>query len=187
LPALSVAVSACCLVLSGCDANLAALRPYTITDTEAAANAVFPDYVTERVKAPYEFALARPDVLKYLPCYCACGPNLGHASVLSCFIVGGDLENNVHFDDHGALCYICLETVRDAERLLGEGKDLSQIRAHIDQAYSRYGAGTDTPQPPPWHTAADAPADSRHQPDCFPGAVDDRPASRSIISQAFWI
>ncbi len=139
--------------LSGCGAEEpqtagAALRPYTLENSEAPADAVFPPYVKPEVKDAYEFALARPDVLKYLPCYCGCGRSGAHANTLDCFIEGVEADGSIRFESHGSFCDICLDTARDARRLLGEGKKLSDIRAYIDQTYSKMGVGTDTPLPP---------------------------------------
>ena len=124
------------------------MRPYTAADTEAATRAVLPDYVTAEARDAYEFAPARPDILQYLPCYCGCGPIVSHTSELDYFIDGIEADGTVRFDDHGYSCHICVQIARDAERLLGEGKTLSQVRAYIEQAYSEKGPATNTPWPP---------------------------------------
>lgn len=49
----------------------------------------------------YRFALARPDVLQYLPCYCGCA-SLGHTSNLSCFIRPSVSGREVTLESHGA-------------------------------------------------------------------------------------
>ena len=38
------------------------------------------------VQQAYQFAVANPDVLKQLPCYCGCGP-MGHTSNYSCYVI----------------------------------------------------------------------------------------------------
>jgi len=147
-----VVVAAYGLALPGCGAketqDSLRLRPYTAADTSAAARAVFPRYVTAEVEDGYQFALAHPDVLRYLPCYCGCGLTAGHTSNLDCFIAGIDTNGAVRFDDHGSFCDTCLQIARDAKRLLGEGKTLSQIRIYVDQTHGEKGPGTDTPWPP---------------------------------------
>ena len=141
------------LMLSGCGAEEpqttgGRLMPYTAADSKAAAIVVFPPYVTSEVQDAYEFALAHPDVLRYLPCYCGCGGTGAHTSGLDCFIEGVEVDGRLRFESHASFCDICLEIARDAERLLGEGKTLSQVRTYIDQAYSDKGPPTDTPWPP---------------------------------------
>ena len=37
------------------------------------------------VREAYDFALARPDILSYIPCYCRCD-QIGHRSNLDCFM-----------------------------------------------------------------------------------------------------
>ena len=43
---------------------------------------------------------------------------------------------------------VCVEIARDAKRLVGEGKTLTEIRTYIDQQHGKKGPGTDTPLPP---------------------------------------
>jgi hypothetical protein len=73
---------------------------------------------------------------------------LSHKSDLDCFIKGFEAEGTILFDAHGASCYTCLAIARDTERLLSEGKVLSEIRTYIDDAYSEKGPATNTPWPP---------------------------------------
>jgi hypothetical protein len=146
-------VTAFSLLVSGCGGKEAQsgrseLSPYTAEDAHLAVRAIFPKYVTAEVRDGYEYALARPDVLKYLPCYCGCGLTEGHTSNLDCFIRGVEADGTVRFDEHGSFCDICLQIARDARRLLGEGKTLAQVRAFIDRVHSEKGPGTDTPWPP---------------------------------------
>lgn len=46
----------------------------------------------------YRFALARPDVMNYLPCTCGCD-QLGHRSNWNCFIQRVEADGTVVFDD----------------------------------------------------------------------------------------
>lgn len=50
----------------------------------------------------YLYAMARQDVLQYVPCYCGCGQHSGHQSNLDCFIKGRAANGTFVFDDHGA-------------------------------------------------------------------------------------
>ncbi|MDP2949698.1 MAG: PCYCGC motif-containing (lipo)protein [Chloroflexota bacterium] len=129
-------------------AREAGTQPYTEPSAKAISTSVFPAYVTSDVRDGYEYALRRPDVLKYLPCYCGCGLMEGHTSNLDCFIVGVERSGSVRFDDHGSFCDTCLQIARDAERLLGQGKTLAQVRDYVDATHGEKGPGTDTPRPP---------------------------------------
>jgi hypothetical protein len=123
------------------------LVPYTAAHTGLAETAVFPSYVTSNVRDAYEFALAHPEVLSYMPCYCGCGLSVGHDSNLGCYIEGVVGSQTVRFTDHARYCDICLEIARDAERLLGQGKSLSEIRDYVDFMHGSKGPGTDTERP----------------------------------------
>src|SRR4030065_536692 len=41
------------------------------------------------VKQAYQFAVANPDILKQIPCYCGCGA-MGHTSNYSCYVQSVD-------------------------------------------------------------------------------------------------
>jgi len=123
------------------------LRPYTAADTAAAAQAAYPSYVTSELRDAYEFAVAHPEVLSYMPCYCGCGLTVDHTSNLDCFIAGVASYGRIIFDEHARYCNICLEVARDANRLLQQGKPLLEIRSYVDLMHGQKGPGTDTPRP----------------------------------------
>ena len=45
----------------------------------------FPIHPLELIRAAYAFAARRPDIVKYLPCYCGCEKQ-GHQSLEFCFV-----------------------------------------------------------------------------------------------------
>lgn len=90
------------------------------------------------VKEAYQFAIANPDILSQLPCYCGCG-GMGHTSNYSCYIAGEDDNGKLIFDNHALGCSICVDITQDAMRMLDEGKTTEEIRAYVDQTYSRFG------------------------------------------------
>jgi hypothetical protein len=51
------------------------------------------------VQEAYRFAIANPEVLSKLPCYCGCG-SMGHESNLDCFIEEFNADGSIVFDDH---------------------------------------------------------------------------------------
>ncbi len=89
------------------------------------------------VREAYQFAVANPDVLQNVPCYCGCGA-MGHTSNYACY-VKNDAGGQVEFDQHALGCSICVDITQDTLRMLGQGKDLQEIKLTIDQTYSQYG------------------------------------------------
>jgi hypothetical protein len=56
------------------------------------------------VREAYQFALANPDVLKFIPCYCGCRTGHGgdaHKSVKDCFVREVKQDGTVIWDDMG--------------------------------------------------------------------------------------
>lgn len=96
------------------------------------------------VRESYQFALANPEILQQLPCYCGCG-GMGHTSNYSCY-ASSSPGNEVSFDGHALGCSICVDITLDAMRMLKEGRELSEIRTYVDVEYSRYGPSN---MPPP--------------------------------------
>jgi hypothetical protein len=90
------------------------------------------------VKQAYRFAVANPDVLSQVPFYCCCG-GMGHTSNYSCYIAGEGDNGEPTFDNHALGCSICVDITQDAMRMLDEGKTNAEIRAYVDQTYSRFG------------------------------------------------
>lgn len=90
------------------------------------------------VQQAYQFAVANPDVMKQVPCYCGCG-KLGHTSNYSCYVQGVDEQGNVTFDHHALMCSLCVDITQDTMRLTKQGKSPQEIRAYADATYSKYG------------------------------------------------
>ena len=51
------------------------------------------------VQDAYRFALANPDLLQEIPCYCGCG-GVGHTSNYACYVGSIQPDGSVEFDDH---------------------------------------------------------------------------------------
>ena len=90
------------------------------------------------VKQAYQFAVANPDILKQIPCYCGCGA-MGHTSNYSCYVQSVDEKGAVNYDNHALGCSICVDITQDTMRLLKQFKSVSDIKSIIDQTYSQYG------------------------------------------------
>ena len=117
----------------------------------SAAWAARPEYVKAlpaEWQGAYSFALARPDVLQWLPCYCGCA-GMEHRSNLDCFFVRREVKGTFQYEEHASYCDICVKTANLAQQMLREGSTMSQIRAAVDAQFGGGAApGTDTPMPP---------------------------------------
>ena len=89
----------------------------------------------QRVREAYQFAVANPDALKNVPCYCGCGA-LGHTSNFACFVK--DALAKV-FDDHGLGCSLCIDIAGDVMRMTRDGRSPPDIRTTVMAAYARFG------------------------------------------------
>ncbi|MBI5879899.1 MAG: hypothetical protein HZB53_19810 [Chloroflexi bacterium] len=89
----------------------------------------------QRVREAYQFAVANPDALKNVPCYCGCGA-MGHKSNLDCYLK--DASAAV-FDEHALGCSICVDITGDVMRMTREGRAPPDIRATVMATYARFG------------------------------------------------
>jgi hypothetical protein len=128
---------------------MGAMRMPTGDEVTTAWNArpEFVEALPAQGRSAYAFALARPDVLQWLPCYCGCG-GMGHRSNLDCFFQ--DRETGAFtFEEHASFCDICVETANLASKMVLEGRTMGQIRAAVDATFGGGAApGTDTALPP---------------------------------------
>jgi hypothetical protein len=91
------------------------------------------------VREAYQFAVANPDALSSVPCYCGCG-SIGHTSNLSCFVKKFDGNGKaIAFDNHALGCSLCVDIARDVMKMTGEGKSPPAIHEAILSTYSQYG------------------------------------------------
>lgn len=100
------------------------------------------------VQQVYEFAARHPDVLQYMPCYCAC-ERIGHKGNHDCFVKSRAADGKItEWDEHGIGCAICLQVGHDAMTLFNGGATAAAIRAAIDQKYgAHFPTSTPTPKP----------------------------------------
>jgi hypothetical protein len=100
------------------------------------------------VQQVYAFAARHPEVLQYMPCYCAC-ERIGHKGNHDCFVKSRAANGQItEWDEHGIGCAICLQVGLDAMTLFNGGAKPAAIRAAIDQKYgSHFPSSTPTPRP----------------------------------------
>jgi hypothetical protein len=119
-------------------------------ELKLAPDSALPAFLTTaapRVREAYRFAMANPDALKTVPCYCGCG-KMGHTSNLSCFVQRSSTNwETIELDEHAAGCGICVDIAQDVMRMTAEGKQPIEISHSIDATYSSFGPATDTPLP----------------------------------------
>ena len=131
--------------LSACGASGASQ-----TSLSMASMAQMPEEVRQSaapVLESYRFAVANPDVLKQIPCYCGCGA-AGHASNYACYVKSVNSSGEVTFDSHAQVCSICVDITQDTMRLLRQGKTVREVRVYIDQTYAKYGLSNMPPVTP---------------------------------------
>ncbi len=127
-------------LLTGCGSTASAANTPD-HDLKMAPMSMMPDEVKSApavTQQAYQFAVANPDVMKHIPCYCGCGA-MGHTSNYSCYIESVDAAGKVKFDDHALGCSICVDITQDAMRLSKQGKSPQDIKAYVDKTYSRFG------------------------------------------------
>lgn len=127
---ISMGISACSTQSSSSDVHL------NMTSMDQMPAEVQSAPVT--VQEAYQFASANPDLMKNIPCYCGCG-NVGHTSNYNCYVERVEGNGNFRWDSHALGCSICVDITQDAMRLAKDGKSTLEIRASIDQTYSKYG------------------------------------------------
>lgn len=109
-----------------------------------AADSEFPSFVygSSESLASFRTAVANKDILAQMPCYCGCVETAEpkHKSLQQCFFKpeGG-------FEKHAAGCDLCGKEAVEVAQWHTEGKPAKEVRQLLDQKYSMYGKGTDTP------------------------------------------
>lgn len=127
------------VVLAACGGKAASAS--TTDDLAMAPMSGMPDEVKSApttVQQAYQFAVANPDVMKQIACYCGCG-DMGHTSNYSCYVQDVDSQGVITYDTHALGCSICVDITQDTMRYSGQGKTGSEIQALIDQTYAKYG------------------------------------------------
>lgn len=112
----------------------------------------WPDYVTEagpEVQSLYEFQVTHGELMRYMPCFCGCGDNVGHRNNRDCFIEDVRDDGSVEFDPMAPSCEVCLGVAATARQMSEDGASPREIRAAIDAEYAaNIETSTPTPYPP---------------------------------------
>lgn len=121
-------------------------RPTTRVKPTLAPESVLPELVRngpERVQEAYRFAIANPEMLSAMSCYCGCR-SMNHEHNLACYIKEVKADGTIEFDNHAYGCRICVDITQDVMRLMRKGEDLKEIRAYVEAEYGQFGPPTNT-------------------------------------------
>lgn len=127
--------------LAGCGSSTTALPEHELA---MAPMSMMPDDVKSApplTQQAYQFAVANPDVMQHVPCYCGC-VELVHTSNYDCYVKSVKPDGQVTFDSHATNCEVCIDITQDVMRLFKQGDSTARIKAYIDKNYARYGAST---------------------------------------------
>ncbi len=90
------------------------------------------------VREAYQFAVANPDALKNVPCYCGCRA-MGHTSNYSCYVKESKADGTVVYDNHALGCSLCVDITQEVMRLSRAGQSPGQIHAQVVADFGSYG------------------------------------------------
>jgi hypothetical protein len=121
-----------------------------MSEAMAAAWTARPAYVgtTPGTEEAYAFAMAHPEIVQWMPCYCGCEA-MAHRSNLDCFFKPtNDGRERLTFEEHASYCQVCVDEALMAKQLSAQGQSLRAIRDAIDKAFEGGAPGTQTALPP---------------------------------------
>ncbi len=93
------------LIVVGGYLLLAGRGSTAVREISLAQLAAMPDFVQRappNVQEAYRFAVANPEMLEQMPCYCGCG-GVGHDDNIDCYVKSFNPDGSVaEFDNHAA-------------------------------------------------------------------------------------
>ena len=114
-----------------------------------AAWAARPDFVrsaSDRTQEAYAFAIARPDILDWMPCYCGCVA-MDHRNNTDCYLKPRAEGGPIVFEEHASYCQICVDITLTARTMTAEGQSPLQVRLAVDGEFGGSAPGTNTSLP----------------------------------------
>jgi len=72
------------------------------TEIKLAPKSVLPDFAKDappQVQEAYQFAVANPEILQQMPCYCGCGA-MGHQNNYQCYVKEVRADGSLEFENH---------------------------------------------------------------------------------------
>ncbi len=135
-----LAILAPMVLATGCSAN-DAQGAGTRHELKMAAVSTLPQAMQSApttVREAYQFAVANPDALKNVPCYCGCGA-MGHTSNYSCYVQQAKEDGTIVYDQHALGCSLCVDITQEVMKLSQAGKSPGQIHEQIVADFSQFG------------------------------------------------
>jgi hypothetical protein len=114
----------------------------TLPGVVRAASVSLPPWATTTpaTSSAYAVAVAQPELLGSLPCFCGCvASQPPHRNLLDCFI-----RPDGGFEAHAAGCTTCQDEALAARRLASKGVPAAEIRRTIVGSFSQLDPSTDT-------------------------------------------
>lgn len=100
-----------------------------------------------KVQEAYRFALAMPQHLEDVPCYCGCVA-LGHRNNADCYFKPGSTLDAPIFDEHALFCGPCIDITHVVMEMVESSAAPIAIRSMVEYRFSAFGPSTDDPLPP---------------------------------------
>ena len=72
------------------------------TEIKLAPQSALPDFAKDappQVQEAYQFAVANPEILQQMPCYCGCGA-MGHQNNYQCYVKEVHPDGSLEFENH---------------------------------------------------------------------------------------
>lgn len=123
------------LTMAGCGSNS---TPVAMEMAHASMLPAEMQTASELTRQAYQFAVANPEPLKNVPCFCGCDV-LGHTNNYECYIKDAPANGSIVFDEHALGCDICVDITQDVMRMTREGRAPPEIQRNIIRTYSQFG------------------------------------------------
>lgn len=114
-----------------------------------ADESLMPDRVMEQavdVQEAYRFALAMPEHLEDVPCYCGC-VGIGHRNNADCYFKPGSTLEAPIFDEHALFCVVCVDITQVVMDMVDSSASPIVIRSMVESRFGEMGPSTDEPMP----------------------------------------
>ncbi len=121
---------------------------YSLRGSEPQYPSEVPDfaYNNEKSLRAYRVALAIPEVLEKMPCYCGCVDMrhgdvvIQHDNLRECYV-----RDDGTFEEHASYCELCVVEALEVYEGYEQGLSLAEIRSGIEKKYEDLGKPTNTP------------------------------------------
>lgn len=97
-----------------------------------------PSYATThpKIQEAYEFALAYPEALTGVNCYCGCMQHQHSGRIHSRGLIDCYLKEDGSFEEHASQCDMCINDALEVKEMFMSGASHEEIKAAIDAKYN---------------------------------------------------